>query len=113
MIGIWLALYLFILYRRPIQSHIRKILEANKEFQIETLIKNNIDIVTNCKYLFVIILFSTVTTQLLSYYIEDMNLQNPEDLKEMTGFVENIINNCLHNAINFNPPDVSGFEKDT
>ena len=53
-IGFWISLFVFKFYRRPIQRHIRTLLEFNKEFKLEHRIKHTQDIYFLCFRCFIL-----------------------------------------------------------
>lgn len=87
LLGLWLAVHMFIFYRRAIQRHIRTILEFNQEFKIEHQIQHSQDLTRNCWLLFFLWTFFNVLIQVTveEYYL---SFTIPKS------WMDNIITNC-------------------
>ena len=94
-IGLWIALFVFKFYRRPIQRHVRTLLEYNQEFKLEHQIKHTHNIYYFCYRVFVIWIILILGLNILNLIISSGN-QIP------TKWIENIIANCQRLA---NLPD--------
>lgn len=51
-LGVWLAVHMFVFYRKAIQNHVRSILEFNEEFRQEHMIHHSLDLTRNCWIVF-------------------------------------------------------------